>query len=67
MDIKKVKRIIAREGLIIIGVYGTALLLVFIGSNTFFNFIGLFLGYIGYPFYLLIRFIIWAVNTLKKE
>jgi len=28
---------------------------------------GLFLIFAGYPFYLIVRFLIWAIKTLKQE
>ncbi len=48
----KVKKIIAREGLIFI-----AILVCSLGFLVFFT----------YPFYLIIRFIIWAIKTLKEK
>ena len=62
---KRIKRIIAREGLIII-IFTTTF---FIGWWNLGNFLQhlFFIGLFGYPFYLLIRFILWAVRTLKQK
>jgi len=96
MDKKKIKRIIAREGLIILSIISLGLLLIstpyiFLGIENFINIIfrpssgrllgwvseplyiriprniGILLLYLGYPFYLIIRFILWAIKTLKEE
>lgn len=81
MDKAKLKRIIAREGLILVGLIGVGIILDFSLSFTLKAFdynieqrIGhslesviwfpIFWGYLIYVF--LIRFIIWAVKTLKK-
>lgn len=90
---KKIKRIIAREGLILLSVIVVGLLLFWLGSflNTKFleqfkgtrvvpylfgyklqdgiwiQNIGFSLLIIGYPFYLLIRFILWALRTLRER
>lgn len=60
---KKFKQIIAREGLIILGIYGGTFLLGLIG----FYYQATIISYCIYPLYLLIRFIIWAVRTLKEK
>lgn len=88
---KSLKNIIAREGLIIIGIILASILIVYIPAIylAIDNFIGVKLlgrriiweeaptlvqniGYFGwfflicaYPLYLLIRFIVWAIKTLK--
>ena len=58
---KRIKRIIAREGLILLIIITTGIILVIINSVF-----GLYLVF-GYPIYLLIRFIIWAIKTLKEK
>ncbi|MBU0896204.1 MAG: hypothetical protein KJ569_06370 [Candidatus Omnitrophica bacterium] len=72
---KKIKRIIAREGLIFIGIAGISVVL-FINGHGIENYgtwrreISDWAGPLivfGYPIYLLIRFIIWAVRTLKEK
>ncbi len=95
----KLKRIIAKEGLILLGIIGLGLLLLWCGmafrptleqidqkltyyqthgthgSLQFPNWvpsrelrdIGKFLLLWGYPIYLLLRFIIWSIGTLKRK
>jgi len=63
---KKIKRIIAREGLILLGFVGVGFLLQFSNKPDLSN-IGIFLFLLGYPAYLLVRFIIWAIKTLKSK
>ncbi len=87
---KKLKRIIAREGLVLLGIIflGTLILLFSISlmnkNNILFRFlpldyytteivlakilkaIGISITILGYPAYLLIRFINWAIKTLKE-
>ena len=62
---KKIKRIIAREGLVILGFVGLFILNIFtnFGLGGWF----IFLNILGYPIYLIIRFIVWAVKTLKPN
>jgi len=60
-----IKRIIAREGLVFIGIVGVGLIIAF--SKYDYGGLGTALVYIGYPIYLLIRFIIWAIKTLKEK
>jgi len=62
----KTKKIIAREGLVFL----VALLLVlgsgYLGKPK----IGLklfTLSFLGYPAYLIIRFIVWAIRTLRNK
>jgi len=67
---KNLKKIIAREGLILLS-FGVVLFIGFLvlqinqlgelGSNL------LIIGFLGYPVYLLIRFIIWAIKTLREK
>ncbi|MCX5698328.1 MAG: hypothetical protein NTX01_01330 [Candidatus Omnitrophica bacterium] len=82
----KIKKIIAREGLIFLSLLMFGLILLFFENYLYsrpidllarpqethanFNGIrlaGLFFLYLGYPFYLLTRFIIWAIRVLKKK
>jgi len=81
MDKKKIKRIIAREGLIIIGIIALivlshTLLPRFLqykgdifdevaGTNRIL-FLCQSLSYAFYPLYLLIRFIVWALRILRE-
>ena len=58
---KKIKRIIAREGLILFGFIGIFFLGLFINNPA----VWLFPSW-GYPLYLLICFIIWAVRTFRE-
>ena len=61
----KPKKIIAREGLIIL-----SMIPFFFAGLLLPGDYGLPLIYFsmcGYPIYLLIRFIIWAVNTLREK
>lgn len=69
----KIKKIIAREGLVIIGFIVAMFILMFIfainprflyGSGL--NGVEYVIVLFGYPLYLIIRFIIWAIWTLKK-
>ena len=61
IDLRK-QRIIAREGLIVL----TFFLLFFIG--LFFSFYKVaMIGFFGYPVYLIVRFVIWAVKILRGK
>jgi len=62
---KPIKKIIAREGLIILGflIIGQVIWYLFFLQN----FDHKETGFYAYPLYLLIRFIIWAVKTLKEK
>ena len=69
----KTKKIIAREGLILALCCGSVIvglpLLLNLSTNPITDYISvalIILGLGGYPIYLLIRFIIWVVKTLKK-
>ena len=66
-----IKKIIAREGLVLLGIMLVGLLFFFVGvfmSNVaLIGEIGYFILVLGYPAYLLIRFILWAVKTLKGK
>jgi hypothetical protein len=111
MDTKKIKRIVAREGLILLGIIGVGFSVI-ATSDLYFRHkyklgrdyyaeeiehkssvkqdifdkiypeyqkemaekergravsIGFFILLLGYPAYLLVRFIIWAVKTLKGK
>lgn len=93
MDKKKIKQIIAREGITLLGILMLGFTVFFLGKimcginqpqkdslsvynipTTFFLFnlyqnmkqIGIFILFFGYPIYLLIRFIIWALRTLRE-
>ncbi len=61
----KLKKIIAREGLVfvgfLVGAFLVASILQFIGQG------GEGWSFLLYPLYLLIRFITWAIKTLKQK
>jgi len=59
---KKIKRTIAREGLILLGFVA-----LFVFWCNFPNIIPAVIGIFGYSLYWLIRFIIWVVRTLKER
>jgi phosphoglycerol transferase MdoB-like AlkP superfamily enzyme len=69
----KIKKIIAREGLIILGIIVYVLLLLFLGKNI--NSQGirnlipllLILPIVIYFYSIPIRFIIWAIKTLRQK
>ncbi len=63
---KKIKRTIAREGLVIIGIFFCGVFLYTQIDNFTATSIGMFFMILGVPVYLLIRFIIWAIKALKK-
>jgi len=70
MDKKKIKRIIAREGLILLGfafltMIGGVLASYAVNNEVLFVFA--ILLFFSYPFYLIIRFILWAIKMLKEE
>jgi len=109
MDKKKIKRIIARDGLIIIAIIAIGFIYILYiprliyprpigGGRDYYaeeiehkpspqytritsteelnkvdakqervRTMGMFLIILGYPIYLLIRFIIWAIKTLKQK
>jgi hypothetical protein len=60
---KKIKRIIAREGLVIFGIIVFGVILEFCNIK---GGIGVVILFFGYPVYLLARFIIWAVRELRN-
>lgn len=69
----KIKKIIAREGLVIIGFIVAMLILMFIFTiNPRFLYgwgldgVEYVIVLFGYPVYLIICFIVWAIRTLKK-
>lgn len=62
MDNNKIKRIVAKEGLIILVFLGLFILSLFINSEWI-----MFFSFLGYPIFLLIRFIKWALGTLYPQ
>ena len=75
---KDIKKIIAREGLILLGIIVLSAIIIFALSITEFAVVGEQIGQkivtfvfilmlLGYPIYLLARFIIWAIRTLREE
>ena len=76
---EKLKKIIAREGLIFLGIFTFSLFIYKLGSfvsdyvkGDIFDKAAVQLSYeriayFLYPFYLIIRFILWAIKTLKKN
>lgn len=67
MDKENIKRIIARDGLIILGIFFGGVFLYTQIDNFTATSIGMFLMVLGVPVYLGARFIIWAVRTLKEK
>ena len=65
MDKQKIKRIIAREGLIILCIAVLTILFWVLTRGGDIEDTSALIPLI-YPIYLLIRFIIWAVRTLKE-
>jgi len=81
----KLKRIIAREGLTLLGIIFLAIIIYFTGTHTAIYWeqyrvkpepnpvlvlwangsLGFIVGFFGYLFYWIVRFIIWAVKTLN--
>lgn len=66
----RIKRMLAREGLILLG-----FIIIGISGYLIINFrydliqignAGCLFLLIGYPIYLIIRFIVWAIKTLKR-
>lgn len=84
---KATKKIIAKEGLTLVGVMLIALILIGASNimtkkvylydpDTFrlwydfwqqVGYLGMVILVLGYPAYLLIRFIIWAIKTVKEK
>ncbi|MDD5546887.1 MAG: hypothetical protein PHO67_07055 [Candidatus Omnitrophica bacterium] len=65
-----IKKIVAREGLILIGIILAAFIMtaeVIPGSNANTSNAGYMLFFFGYPIYLVFRFVIWAIRTLKGK
>lgn len=75
-----IKRIIAREGLILLAIIGVGFIFRIIGTSghpfaewidvtplNLCNTFGRIIIISGYPFYLIIRFIFWAIRTLKQK
>jgi hypothetical protein len=58
----KFKRVIAQEGLIILGWPMLMILAIMIGNDKLIIF-----AYVSYPLYLIIRFVIWAIKTLNTK
>lgn len=61
---KETKKLIAREGFI--GIIVLSLICAY-SPDAYVGNIGHGMFYFGYPLYLLIRFIIWAVKTLMRQ
>ena len=75
---KDIKKIIAREGLILLGFILLSVIITFVLLTTEFAVVGEQIGQkivtfavilllLGYPIYLLSRFIVWAIRTLKEK
>lgn len=68
---KNLKKIIAKEGLILLGIILLGFCSMFLGDAILRNFmmgsVGIVILLIGYPVYLLIRFIFWAIKTLREK
>ena len=75
---KDIKKTIAREGLILLGIVLLSAIIIFTLLITEFAVVGEQIGQkivtftfilmlLGYPIYLLTRFIIWAIRTLREE
>lgn len=62
MDKKTIKRVIVREGLVILGVIALILIAGFMDFNSL-----LLVPGCGYPLYLIFRFFIWAIRTLRED
>ena len=60
----KIKKVIAREGLVLLVFCALFILGIAISSSNVYL---LVFSMAGYPAYLIIRFIIWAIRTLKKN
>ena len=76
----KIKKIIAREGLILLTIIGVGFTFRMIGTSghpfaewidvtpfNFFDGFGRIIIILGYPLYLLAQFIIWAIRMLKQK
>ena len=72
------KKIVAREGLMLLGIILMSAIIIFALRITEFAIVGEEIGqkivtfvfillFLGYPIYLLIRFIIWAIKVLKEK
>jgi len=81
----KLKRIIAREGLILLGIIFLVIIIYFTGTHTAIYWeqyrvkpepnpvlvfwangsLGFIVGFLGYLFYWIVRFVIWAIKILK--
>ena len=69
MDKKKIKRIIAREGLIFLCVIIVFLAYLFlpIPAESLLDYVIVSLITIGYPLYLFVRLIVWIVKKNKRD
>lgn len=67
----KMKKIIAREGLILLGTVIIGIVLFVAGMNiqgdSSIVVLGFIIGFCSYPIYLLIRFILWAIKILREK
>jgi hypothetical protein len=75
---KTIKKIIAREGLTLLGIILLSAIIIFALLTTEFAVVGEHIGQkivtfafmlmlLGYPIYLLTRFIIWAIRVLREK
>ena len=73
-----IKKIIKKEGLILLGIVAISAIVIFALRMTEFAIVGeqtgqqivtfaFMLMFLGYPIYLLIRLIFWAIRGLKGE
>jgi len=73
-----IKKIIAREGRILLGIILISAIIIFTLLITEFAIVGEQIGqkivtfafmflFLGYPIYLLIRLIVWAIRTLREK
>jgi hypothetical protein len=70
MSKDKLKKIVAREGLVFLGILAIAAIVTTIsdriGDTNCFLY-GFYISFLGYPIYLLIRFVLWAIKTLGEK
>ena len=75
---RNTKKIIAREGLILLGIILISAIIIFFLRITEFEIVGEQIGQkiftfavmfalLGYPMYILTRFVIWAIRTLREK
>lgn len=70
MNTKRLKKVVAREGLVFIGLFGMPFTIASIlASNSKYDLAATRIGWliITYPIYLVIRFILWAIKTLREK